>query len=64
MTNDEFERILTAAVQMRTLYISGDYMVSLKGLMSIVQSQLHPEDRDKWVWSDEGGKYGWLKKPL
>lgn len=62
MTSDEFERIITAAVQMRTWNINGEIMVSLKGLMNIVESQLHPEDKGKYVWFDDGKRYGWDRK--
>ena len=65
MTIDEFERIMTAACQMHTLNIcntgKSEIYVSLKGIMAIVQSQLHAEDRDKWVYDE--AKFGWVKNP-
>jgi hypothetical protein len=62
VTQDEFERIVTAAVQMRTWNINGEIMVSLKGLVAIVESQLHPEDKGKYIWFDDGTRYGWKRQ--
>ena len=59
MTIDEFERILVAAKEMRIMYLSGEAMVSLRGIIEIVESQLHPEDRGKWKWFDDSGRCGW-----
>lgn len=62
MTGDEFERVLIAACQMRTWNINGETLVSLKGLIDIVQSQLHPEDRDKWIFTKTDTQIGWKKR--
>lgn len=61
MTGDEFERILTSAVNMHIYNLSGTYYVSLKGIVEIIQSNLHPEDRGKWVFYSENGQIGWRR---
>lgn len=66
MTLDEFERIAIAASQMHILNLAtsdkkAELYVSLSGIMKIVQSQLHAEDRGKWVWDD--ATFGWIKDP-
>lgn len=45
MTSDEFDRILAAIVEMRALNINGDVMVSINGVLRIIHSNLHHDDK-------------------
>lgn len=61
MTLDEFEKILIAAKEMRTYNIGGEPWISLRGIIDIIQTNLHPEDR-VWDWKGDDKTWGWVKR--
>lgn len=61
MTNDEFERIITAILQMRIMNINGLHMISLEGATKIIHSNLHPEDKSGWEYYVGDNEIGWRK---
>ena len=48
MTNEEFLRIATATFQMATVNVNGELFVRLEGVLHIIQSNLHEEDKGVW----------------
>lgn len=63
MTQDEFERILVALANMRALNINGEHMVPLEGVIRVVHSNLHEEDRQKYVFDFQNNKVSIKKTP-
>jgi len=61
MTNDEFERIIVAIMQMKIQNINGTSLVSLEGVTRIIHSNLHVEDKQGWEWFADKDKIGWRK---
>jgi len=52
MTSDEFERIMVALCSMANFKgPGGELFVSLPRAMMIIYSQLHPDDKSKWVYN-------------
>lgn len=57
MTNDEFERIATAIIQMRGFNLAGQggIHVPLTGVIRILYTNLHPDDKASWRLLADGG---------
>lgn len=60
MTTDEFERILVALSHMGCLNINGQIMVPLEGVIKVVHSNLHSDDRSLYEFDFKN--YKWIKK--
>jgi hypothetical protein len=56
MTTDEFERIVTAICQMRSVNLANTadgVHVPLNGVLAIIHSNLHPDDKENWILDRE-----------
>lgn len=60
MTQDEFERMLVALANMRALNINGEHMVPLEGVIRVIHSNLHQEDREKYEFDFPNNR--WVKR--
>jgi hypothetical protein len=57
MTNDEFERIATAVIHMSGFNLAGQggVHVPLRGVIRILYTNLHPDDKAAWKLLEDGG---------
>jgi len=57
MTNEEFERIATAIIHMRGFNLAGQggVHVPLTGVIRILYTNLHPDDKASWKLLEDGG---------
>jgi hypothetical protein len=61
MTTDEFERIMIAIGQMRQISVNGECLVPAEGIIKIIHSQLHSDDRSLYRFDFKIGKWEKLK---
>lgn len=53
MTSEEWKRILVAVSQMGGYSINGKRYVPVGGILTIIHSQLHPDDQAQWACDEK-----------
>lgn len=53
MTSEEWKRILIAVAPMGGYNINGKKFVPVEGVLSVIHSQLHPDDQAQWTYDEK-----------